>query len=374
MNKRDYYDILGVAKTASAADIKAAYRKMALQYHPDRNPNNKEAEEKFKEASEAYEVLSDQEKRQKYDQFGHAGFSHGGGPQGGPGGMDMDDIFRNFGDIFGSMFGGGQQRPTGRPQPKRGHDLYKELEISLKDAYIGTKVDLNLYHFFPCETCSSKGTKPGTSVKTCGECGGSGQTHIQQGFFMYAQSCRSCRGQGYTIPSPCPTCNGQSRVQKYDKFSLSIPKGIFHNAELRVTGKGDAGIYGGSSGDLFVKINITPDKKFKRVNDDLVCNLMLTYPQLVLGCEVEIESLDGTKIPVKVPKGCAVGEELVIPGKGFAKLKSNVRGNLVVVTQCHVPKKIDAEAKKLLSAYSDLIGNDAKDEGTISWLFKKFLR
>ena len=239
MQKRDYYEILGVSKSASATDIKAAYRKMALKYHPDRNPNNKEAEDKFKQASEAYEVLSDKDKRQKYDQFGHAGFSNSG--QAGPGGMDMDDIFSNFGDIFGSMFGGRQQRRTaGQPQPKRGHDLSKELDITLKDAYLGTKVDINLYRFIGCDTCSSKGTKPGTSVTACTRCHGSGQTQVQQGFFMYAQTCGSCRGQGYTIPSPCGSCGGQSRMQQYDKFSLTIPRGIFDGAELRITGKGDA--------------------------------------------------------------------------------------------------------------------------------------
>lgn len=374
MQKSDYYDILGVSKNASATEIKTAYRKLALKYHPDRNPDNKDAEQKFKQASEAYEVLSDKDKRQKYDQFGHSAFEQGGA--GGPGGMNMDDIFSNFSDIFGSMFGGGHQRQhtAGRPQPKRGHDLYKELDISLKDAYLGTKIDLSLYRFFECQTCSGKGTKPGTSVSSCAQCGGHGQIQHQQGFFMYAQTCGACRGQGYTIPSPCDSCNGQSRTQKYDKFSLNIPKGIFHNAELRIAGKGDAGIYGGRTGDLFVKIHIRADKQFKRENDDLVCNLKLTYPQLVLGCQVEIESIDGTKIPIKVPKGCAVDEKIIVPGKGFAKLKSNVRGNLVVITQCHVPKKINADAKKHLAAYSEQIGTDTDDAGAISWFFKKFLR
>ena len=376
MSKKDYYTILGVAKGASKDEIKKAYRKLAMKYHPDRNPDNKEAEEKFKESAEAYEVLSDDTKRQQYDQFGHEGFKNMGGGHGGHG-MNMDDIFSQFGDIFGDMFGGGGQqrrKTTTGPEPKRGHDLHKEITISLKDAYLGLKKEISFYHFFACDDCSSKGTAPGTSVQICSACKGAGQRHIQQGFFAFAQPCSPCGANGFTIPSPCKTCKGQSRVQKYDKFTVNIPAGIYNGAELRVPNKGDAGVYGGGAGNLYVKIRVTADKKFQRSDDDLVCTIMLTYPQLVLGCQIEIENIDSTKEMVKIPKGSAVGEKIILPGKGFVKLRNKTRGNLVVVTQCHIPKKLSAEAKKLLTDYSDIIGTEAKDnEWSISGFFKKFL-
>lgn len=313
MAKRDYYEILGVAKLASADEIKAAYRKLALKYHPDRNPNNKEAEEKFKEATGAYEVLSDAEKRQRYDQIGHANFENmgGNGAAGhGPGGMDMDDIFEQFGDIFGDMFSGGQGRKKAKkksgPEPKRGHDLYKEVVISLKDAFLGVKEELSYHHFFICDTCQGKGMQKDTSVQKCAGCQGAGQIQFRQGFFMYSQTCGQCGGEGFTIPSPCPACKGQSRKQQFDKFSVNIPKGVFGGAELRITGKGDAGVFDGPPGDLFIKVLVTEDKKFKRIDDDLVCTVLLTYPQLVLGAQLDIESIDGTKEAIKIPKGCVL--------------------------------------------------------------------
>ncbi len=375
MDKKDYYAILGTSKTASADEIKAAYRKSALKYHPDRNPDNKEAEEKFKTASEAYQVLSDTEKRNQYDQFGHAGLDGMGGA-GGPGDMNMDDIFTSFGDIFESMFSGGQRksRHKGGPEPIRGHNLAKECTITLKEAFLGTKKEVSYYRFFDCQTCQAKGIKPGTNVQQCVNCKGMGQVHYRQNFFMYAQTCSACAGKGYTIPSPCRDCNGQSRIQKFDKFTVNIPKGVYDGAELRIAGKGDAGAYEGTSGDLFIQVHILPDKNFKRLNDDLVCNIMLTYPQLALGCQVEITTIDGNKETIKIPKGYPVGHNIIIPGKGFPRLRSNFRGNLVATTGCHVPKKLSADAKKALSEYSKLIGtNIESNEGSMSGFFKKFL-
>jgi len=374
MSKRDYYEILGVDKTASAADIKAAYRKLALKYHPDRNPDNKEAEEKFKEAAQAYEVLSDDKKRQQYDQFGHAGMDGAGGFGGH--GMNMDDIFASFGDIFGDIFGGdaGRQRRRAGLEPKKGHDLYKDITISLKESFLGTQAEIKYYHFVSCDACKNKGTQPGTTIEICQTCNGMGQIQHRQGFFMYAQACSACGGQGYTIPSPCPECKGQSRKQVFDKFTVKIPEGIYDGAELRIPGKGDAGVYGGPPGDLFLRINIKPDKRFRRVGDDLICSVLLTYPQLVLGSQVEIESIDDTKETIKIPKGCPVGHRITIPGKGFAAVRSNRRGSLVVITKCHIPKKLDPKAKKLLKEYSDIIGTKPSDgEGVIASFFKKFL-
>lgn len=371
--QRDYYEILGVQRTASAEEIKKAYRALALKYHPDRNPDNKEAEDKFKEASEAYEVLSDQKKRQQYDQFGHAGM----GGMGGQGGMNMDDIFDNFGDIFGDIFGMGSskrgRKKTG-PEPRKGHDLHKEVQISLKQAFTGAVEDIAFSHFITCDGCKGKGTQKGTSAQSCSTCAGTGQVNFRQGFFMYSQPCSDCQGQGFIITSPCPDCKGSSRKQVYEKLSLKIPKGIYDGAELRYPARGDAGVYGGASGDLIVRIQIMPDKQFKRSGDDLIAHVMLTYPQLVFGSQVEIESIDGSKETIKIPKGCPIGEKITIAGKGFYKVRGNTRGDLIIITQCHIPTKLSAQAKKTLQEYSEEIGTqtDNKD-GAIASFFKKFL-
>lgn len=376
MNKTDYYKVLGIGQSATTDEIKAAYRKLAMKYHPDRNPNNKAAEEKFKEATEAYEVLGDVQKRSQYDQFGHAGMNNGmGGAHGHPGSMNMDDIFENFGDIFGSMFGGGaKNRRKKGPQPQAGLSLTKEIEITLQEAFLGTKKEIAYHHYFCCDTCSGTGARAGTSAQTCATCNGSGEMHFKQGFFMYAQACGSCSGKGFVIATPCSSCNGQSRVQRYDKFTVNIPKGIFNDAELRVSEKADAGLYGGPAGDLFLRIRVKEDKIFKRDNDDLICNVMLTYPQLTLGCQVDVENIDGTKHTIKIPKGCPVGEKIVISGQGFYKLRGKTRGNLVIITQCFIPTKISADAKKKLQEYSDIVGNQSNNnDGFITSFFKKFL-
>lgn len=378
MNKADYYKVLGVDKAATTDDIKTAYRKLAMKYHPDRNPDNKAAEEKFKEATEAYEVLGDSEKRTQYDQFGHAGMNNGmgGAGHGHHGNMNMDDIFENFGDIFGSMFGGGAAKGRRKkgPQPQAGLSLTKDIEITLKEAFLGTKKEIAYHHFFTCESCNGLGARAGTSAQTCATCNGSGEMHFKQGFFMYAQACSSCSGKGFIIPSPCATCNGQSRIQRYDKFTVNIPRGIYNDAELRVTEKADAGLYGGPAGDLFLRIHVKEDKTFKRDNDDLICTVMLTYPQLTLGCQVDIESIDETKHTIKIPKGCPVGEKIIIPGEGFYKLRGKTRGNLIIITQCFIPTKISADAKKKLQEYSEIVGTQASNaDGFITSFFKKFL-
>lgn len=378
MAKRDYYEILGVAKNASQDEIKKAYRKLALKYHPDRNPDNKEAEEKFKEAAEAYEVLSDAQKRKKYDQFGHSGLEGMGGFSAQD--VNMEDIFEQFGDIFSGIFGGGGQRgrrrgaPAG-PMPKRGHDLSKDISISLKDAFLGTKQEISYYHFVTCPTCEGRGSEKGAVHQACQTCHGTGQQTYQQGFFAYTQTCGSCMGEGFIITSPCATCGGQSRIQKMEKITATIPRGIFDGAELRIAGKGDAGVYGGSAGDLYLRVHVMPDKKFHRVGDNLECTIMLTYPQLVFGAQVEIESIDGSKEIIKVPKGCPVGERITLAKKGFYRVHSNYRGDLVVITQCHIPKKLSTEARDLLKKYSEEIGTSTENggEGAIKGFFKKFL-
>ncbi len=379
MAKKDYYAIIGVAKDASDEDIKKAYRKLAMKYHPDRNPDNKEAEEKFKEAAEAYQVLSDPQKRSRYDQMGHAGVNDQGGFSSN---MNMDDIFTNFSDIFENIFSGGggggrhrQKRGTStEPQPQRGHDLRQEITISFKDSFTGIDSNLSYVRFIPCETCHAKGTTAGTTVKNCSTCHGTGQVQFQQGFFAFAQPCNACSGHGFTIPSPCTTCKGQTRIQKRDKFSVSIPKGIQDGMELRIGDKGDAGIFGGGTGDLYVRVTVQEDPKFKRKDDDLLCSMMLTYPQLVLGCQVEIESIDGSKETLKVPSGTPADHKIVLTGKGFTSIRGRGKGSLVVKLKCYIPKKISSEATKALREYSDIVGTSVVDsEDGIIGFFKKFL-
>ena len=384
MSKRDFYEILGISKSATTDEIKAAYRKLALKYHPDRNPNNKEAEDKFKEAAEAYEYLSDSQKRAQYDQFGHAGMGMGGGQSGFGGfgqGMNMDDIFANFGDVFGDIFGGKsaqskkkRQAPTG-PTPQRGHDRQIELTITLKEAFEGIKKEVSYYHLFQCETCKGKGTEAGSKPTICQKCHGAGQTQYQQGFFMFSQTCAGCAGEGFIISNPCKTCSGQSRKQSYDKFTLNIPKGIFNGAELRVSEKGDAGIFEGPAGDLFVRVLIQPSKGFNRINNDIECDVFLTYPQLVLGSQIEIENINGAKENVKIPKGTQIGEKIIIKGQGFPILRSTKRGDLIIIINCDIPKNLSDNAKSILKDYSNEIGtriDDSSNSG-ISGFFKKFL-
>ena len=376
MEQKDFYTTLEVTRDASQEEIKKAYRKLAMKFHPDRNPDNKDAEAKFKEASQAYETLSNEQKRRQYDQFGHTdqnqGFGGGHGFHGGD--VNMDDILKGFGDIFGDMFGQKNSKKKSGPEAKRGHDLQHSVEITHKEAFLGAKRDVAYYHFAPCQTCIGTGCAKGTKPTTCAQCKGSGQMHYQQGFYMYTQHCSHCRGLGYQIPSPCAACGGQSRVQIYDKFSISIPRGIFNNAELKVGEKGDAGVYGGPAGDLLLQVTITPDKAFSRTDDDLVCTLTLTYPQLVFGCQLDVESIDGSRHTVKIPKGCPIGERIIIKSEGFYKLRGSTRGNLIIVTQCHIPTKLDTAAKQALSNYSDTIGTETKTvDGSISSFFKKFL-
>lgn len=373
--KRDYYEVLGVAKTATEQEIKAAYRKLALKYHPDRNPGNKDAEEKFKEAAEAYEVLSHKEKRAQYDQFGHTGPQMGGGQWHGGQDMSMDDIFRNFGDIFGDLFGeyAQQSQRGGGLSPRPGHDRAIEVTISLKEAFTGINQELGYYRLVNCKTCKGKGVKEGTSAERCKKCRGSGHIQYSQGFFVYSQTCSQCNGTGMLIPHPCPTCNGSSRVQEYETFAIKIPAGIYDNAEIRLSDKGDDGLYGGPTGNLFVHVHVKPDKRFVRQDNDLICELTLTYPQLVFGTGVEIEHIDGSKITIKIPKGCPIGNRLTIADQGFAKLRGKGRGNLIVITHCDVPKKLSNEAKEALKKYAELVGTQVDESQNKGGFFSSLL-
>lgn len=374
MAKRDYYEILGVPKSATAEEIKKAYRQLALKYHPDRNPDNKEAENKFKEATGAYEVLSDKEKRARYDKLGHAGMEQGYGPQHNG---DMGDIFENFSDIFENLFGagGGQRRKPKKtgPSAQRGHDLSQRIEITLKEAYMGCKKEIKIYRLEKCEACKGTGCKEGSKPVTCSTCKGHGEVQYQQGFFAYRQPCSACHGQGFKISDPCSACRGQTRVQKHEKLSVSIPVGIFNQAELRVADKGDAGIFGGPAGDLYLAINILTDAKFSRQGNDLVTTLTLTYPQLVLGCQIEIENINSIRETIKIPKGCPIGKLVRVAGKGFPDLQSRVIGDLIIITQCDIPTKLNEDTKKALLEYSEKLDAQGSSQSGISGFFKKFL-
>jgi molecular chaperone DnaJ len=376
-HKADFYELLGVSKTASADEIKKAYRTLAMKHHPDRNPGNKESEAKFKQVAEAYEILSDAQKRAAYDRNGHAAFEQGGGHgYGGQSGQpNMDDIFENFGDIFGNIFGNQRaKQKRGAPSAQRGHDLAQAMTISLKEAFLGCKKDIASYRFLPCETCKSTGCAGASKPKTCSNCHGAGQTISQQGIFSYAQPCHYCNGNGFVIANPCSSCKGQTRIQKHERFTVNVPAGIYDSAELRIPGKGDAGVFGGSAGDLFVTITVTPEKRFFRKELDLVTYLNLTYPQLVLGCQIEIESLDGSKETVKIPQGCPVGKEIKVVGKGFPSIQGKTHGNLVIITQCDIPKSLNSETKTALNEFAQKLGNQSsQSESGISGFFKRFL-
>lgn len=376
-NKKSYYAILGLSDSATTQEIKTAYRKLAMQYHPDRNPDNKEAEEKFKEITEAYEVLSDEKKRKQYDSVGHDAYKSGAQSP------NMDDIFEQFGGGFGDIFeqffnqGGSQKkkRKSNGPAPKQGHDRHKDLEITLKESFTGCTKEVTYTRLVPCETCSNMGFPDGTKPEECPSCKGQGQINYQQGFFVYSQTCHECGGEGFVVKKQCLDCKGQTRKQKYEKVSINIPAGIYDGIELKVGGKGDAGVYKGSAGDLYLKIKIQKDPHFNRSQDNLEATIKLTYPQLVFGCQIEVSSIDGTIESIKIPKGCAIGEKIIVSGKGFPGIKNkNSRGDFILITQCDIPKKLSAEAKDALSNYASLIGNESKPEnGFLSGLFKKFL-
>ncbi len=369
MSKKDYYDILGVSRSASQDEIKKNYRKLAMKYHPDKNPDNAEAEAKFKEAAEAYEVLSDPQKRQKYDQHGHEGLHAGADYH-----TNMSDIFESFGDIFGNIFGqqGRQRGQASIAQP--GHDLSQQITISLEESYLGVNKEIKLYHYQQCETCSGSGCKGNSKPSVCTDCRGQGSVHMQRGFFTYAQQCTPCQGRGFTITNPCSTCKGQSRVSVHTTFKPNIPAGIYHGAEIRYSNRGDAGTFGGPAGNLYLTILIAPDKNFSRRDNDLITTLNLTYPQLVLGCQIEITLIDGSKETLKIPRGCPVGKELKIIGKGFPSLKgTKTRGNCTVITQCEIPSKLSASAKESLLDYAQKLDDQQKSSSGIYGFFKKFL-
>ncbi len=359
MAQRDYYEILGVVKDADADTIKKAYRKLAMQFHPDKNPGNPEAEEKFKEAAGAYEILSDAKKRAQYDQYGHNAFRGGGA-----GFQDVDDIFSHFGDIFGDIFGGGGQSRSRRQQngPRRGADLRYVTEIQLKDVITGLEREIEFDTEENCKTCNGSGAEKGSQAETCATCGGQGQVVRQQGFFAMASTCPKCQGKGTIIKSPCKTCKGQGRSQSHRKIRLSIPAGVDTGTRLRVTGEGEGGYSGGPAGDLYVEIRVKDHEKFERREEDLFAELTVPYVQLILGAEVEVPTVTGHSV-LDVPKGAQGGDTVKLQGQGLPSLRGTRRGDIYYQINVQLPEKVSKEEEKLLREIAKSKGLEVHGEG-----------
>ena len=349
MSKRDYYEVLGVDRQASDQQIKSAYRKLALQFHPDRNPGDHKAEEKFKEAAEAYSVLADAQKRGMYDRFGHAGVSAGAG--GGAGFdptifADFSDIFSNLGDVFGfgDILGGGRRRRGG---PQRGSDLRYDLEITFDESAEGTETSIVLPREEACETCSGSGAAPGTTAETCAQCRGTGQLRYQQGFLTVARPCSTCRGTGKTIAKPCATCRGMGRIARERKLTVKIPAGIATGQQLRLSGEGEHGSAGGPPGDLYVVVHVQEHPFFHREGDDLYCELPIHFPTLALGGSIKVPTLNGRE-DLSIPSGTQPGARFRLRGKGMPSVTGRGHGDLHVIARAAVPKKLTKEQKQLL--------------------------
>ena len=353
MSKRDYYDVLGVPRTATEIEIKSAYRKLALKYHPDRNPGDKSAEEHFKEAAEAYSVLADTDKRHMYDRFGHAGL--GGAATGG---FDptvftgFEDILGGLGDIFGlgDMFGGGRRRGG----PQRGADLRYDLEISFEESARGTETTIQIPRHEACETCHGSGAAAGTKPTTCPQCQGRGQVRYQQGFFTVARTCGQCRGTGSIISTPCQTCRGAGRVQKEKKLTVRIPPGIATGQRLRLSGEGEGGPGGGPHGDLYVVVHVQEHPFFQRDGNDLYCEIPLNFPTLALGGDITIPTLDGEE-PFTIPEATQTGTTFRLRGRGMPDVSGRGKGDLLVTVKVLTPKKITREQRKLLEQLSTVL-------------------
>ena len=354
--KTDYYEILGVERTASDGELKAAYRKLAMQYHPDRNPNNPEAEEKFKACSEAYQVLSDADKRSAYDRFGHAGvgsgFPGGGGfPGGSPFGQgDLNDI---FGDLFGEMFnmGGGQRRAS---RAQRGRDLQFSMKLEFEESVFGVEREIRIRRAEACTDCSGTGSEKGRQPETCQQCGGRGQIRSQQGFFSVARTCPVCSGTGTIIRTPCKTCHGDGRVTREHTMLVKVPAGVENETRIRYGGEGEAGRWGGPSGDLYVVLEVKAHKFFERDGDDLHCVIPVSFPQATLGAEITVPTLEGEET-LKVPEGTQSGKEFRLRGKGVPHLNASGKGDLIVEVRVQTPSKLNKQQKELMRQLAETL-------------------
>jgi molecular chaperone DnaJ len=362
MSKRDYYEVLGVSRTAGGEEIKKSYRKLAVKFHPDKNPGDKHAEEKFKELSEAYEALSDPQKRAAYDQFGHAAFDSRtrarSGGFGAGGFHDPFDIFREvFGgnsSIFENLFGGGGQDPSA---PQRGEDLRFDLEITLEDAALGCEKEISVTKPDRCETCDGSGAEAGSKIKTCETCGGRGQVLMSRGIFSIAQTCPHCKGAGKILEKPCRACHGNGKRERTSKIKLRIPAGVDAGSRLRSSGNGEAGFRGGPAGDLYVVLHVRQHEIFQRDGDDLLCNVPVSFVQAALGAEIEVPTLDGSAT-VKIPSGTQSHSTFRLKGKGVKNLQGYGHGDLHVRVQVEVPARLNSGQKAKLQEFAALCDND----------------
>ena len=357
MSPKDYYSILGVSREAGGDDIKMAYRKSALKYHPDRNPGNKEAEEKFKEISEAYEVLSDPQKKQAYDQFGHAGlgggFGRGGAGAVPPGFGGFEDL---FGDIFGDLFGARRQERRRKTRGVRGEDLRYDFHVSFKEAAFGKKTQITVPRTVACEQCLGSGAKPGTKPVTCASCQGSGEIRFQQGFFSVSRTCHHCRGEGSVIGSPCQGCRGQGTVRQTKTIEVNIPAGVDTGQSLRLSGEGNAGRHNGASGDLYLVIHVDEHPFFEREDNNVVCEVPISFTQAALGAQIEVPMLDG-KVQMKIPAGTQWGKVFRLKGKGFPDVHGYGRGDQLVRIVIETPSKLSRQQREALQQFSDVSGD-----------------
>jgi len=345
MSKRDYYEVLGVEKNASEAELKKAFKRLAMKFHPDRNPDDKDAEEKFKEAKEAHDVLSDPQKRAAYDQFGHAGVDPGMGGGGG-GGASFSDI---FGDVFGDIFGGGGPG-RGGPRARRGADLRYNLELSLEEAVRGTTVKIRVPTSVRCSTCNGSGAKKGSSPEKCTTCGGLGQVRVQQGFFSLQQSCPQCHGTGQMIRNPCGTCHGQGRVQERKTLSVKVPAGVDNGDRIRLSGEGEAGEQGAPAGDLYVQIAVKDHPLFERDENNLYCEVPISFVTAALGGELEVPTLDG-RVKLKIPPETQSGKLFKLRGKGVKSVRGGPVGDLLCRVLIETPVNLNSKQKELLEQF-----------------------
>ncbi len=373
MSKRDYYEVLGVSKNASDDELKKAYRRLAMKHHPDRNPEDKDAENKFKEASEAYEVLADAQKRAAYDQFGHAGVSGaaggGGFGGGGFGGAGFSDIFGDvFSDIFGAAAGGAG---GGRQRVFRGADLRYNLKLDLEQAVFGDTVKIRIPSWSSCERCDGSGAEPGSKPQSCPTCHGAGQVRMQQGFFTVQQTCPHCSGRGEIISNPCTECRGQGRVQKQKTLSVKVPPGVDTGDRIRLAGEGEAGEQGGPAGDLYVQIQVKPHEIFMRDGDDLRCNVPIDMVTASLGGELEVPTLEG-KVALKIPSETQTGKTFRLRGKGVKSVRGGAQGDLLCTVEVETPVKLTKRQKELMEELGETLrdGGSKHSPQSSSWLDK----
>ena len=356
MSKNDLYEVLGVDRSASAAELKSAYRKLAKKYHPDVNQGDEAAEKRFKEITNAYDILKDDQQRAAYDQYGHAAFE-GGGQQGGGFGGGFEG-FGSMGDIFEEFFGGRRQSGGGRQRQQRGNDLRTDVSISLEEAFTGVERKIKLNRNAACGTCDGSGAKPGTSAKNCGTCKGHGKVRAQQGFFMVERPCPTCHGAGQTLDDPCSDCSGRGQVAESKTLSVSVPAGVEDGTRIRLSGEGDGGGKGAIAGDLYVFVGVQPHPVLQRDGADIFCNLPVTLTQAALGCSIELPLLNGKRVKITIPKSAQPGQQFRLRGKGMPVLRSRSTGDLYVQLTVEMPNHLSREQEKLLKKFEEASGED----------------